>query len=163
VSMAIRSSLVALAVVAILAGCSKKDGGTVETKPAEAPPAASAAPHPVPTVAGDAKVDLTGIAKAEGGKTVAEVHAERSELVGQTVSVRGKVVKTNANIMGKNWLHVQDGSGEDGTKDLTVTTSDGLPDIGETVVVSGTVALDKDYGMGYVYDVILEDATVKAE
>ena len=160
----ITSSLIALAVAATLAGCAKKE---------EAAPAAAAAPeaatptmppgetHPAPKAA--AEVDLTGIAKAEGGKTVAEVFAEKDALAGQPVTFRGKVVKTNPDIMGKNWLHVRDGSGEEGTNDLTITTAGTLPNVGDTVLVTGNVTLNKDFGMGYAYDVLIEDAQVTVE
>ena len=166
-SKATRSSLLALSLVAILAGCSKKDGGTAETKSAEAPPAATAAqpadPHPVPSVQPGTDVDLSGIAKADGGKTVAELYAEKDQLAGQKVAVRGKVVKTNAGIMDKNWIHVRDGSGAEGTNDLTVTTSGELPKVGDTVLVTGALTLNKDFGMGYQYPVIVEDAAVTVE
>jgi hypothetical protein len=167
VSKATRSSLLALSLIAILAGCSKKDGGTAETKSAEAPPAATAAqpadPHPVPSVQPGTDIDLSGIAKADGGKTVAELYAEKDQLAGQKVTVRGKVVKTNAGIMDKNWLHVRDGSGAEGTNDLTVTTSGELPKVGDTVLVTGALTLNKDFGMGYQYPVIVEDAAVTIE
>jgi hypothetical protein len=91
------------------------------------------------------------------------VFAEKASLAGKPVTVRGKVVKVNGGIMGKNWLHVRDGSGAEGTNDLTVTTSGELPELGTIVVVTGPVTLDKDFGMGYQYAVILEDAEVKAE
>ena len=161
----ITSSLIALAVAATLAGCAKKEEA--------AAPAAAAAPeattptmppgetHPAPKAA--AEVDLTGIAKAEGGKTVAEVFAEKDALAGKPVTFRGKVVKTNPDIMGKNWLHVRDGSGEEGTNDLTITTAGTLPNVGDTVVVTGNVTLNKDFGMGYAYDVLVEDAQVTVE
>ena len=161
----ITSSLIALAVAATLAGCAKNEEA--------AAPAAAAAPettmptmppgetHPAPAAA--AEVDLTGIARAEGGKTVAEVFAEKDALAGQPVTFRGKVVKTNPDIMGKNWLHVRDGSGEDGTNDLTITTTGTLPNVGDTVVVTGNVTLNKDFGMGYAYDVLVEDAQVTVE
>jgi hypothetical protein len=161
----ITSSLIALAVAATLAGCAKKEEA--------AAPAAAAAPeattptmpagetHPAPKAA--AEVDLTGIAKAEGGKTVAEVFAEKDALAGKPVTFRGKVVKTNPDIMGKNWLHVRDGSGTDGTNDLTITTAGALPNVGDTVVVTGNVTLNKDFGMGYAYDVLVEDAQVTVE
>ena len=109
------------------------------------------------------EVDLSGIAKAEGGKTVAEVFAEKASLAGKPVTVRGKVAKVNGGIMGKNWLHVRDGSGAEGTNDLTVTTAAELPQLGTIVVVTGPVTLDKDFGMGYQYDVIVEDAEIKVE
>jgi hypothetical protein len=117
--------------------------------------------HPAPAPAQE--VELTGIAKAEGGKTVAEVFAEKDQLAGKPVTFRGKVVKTNANIMGKNWLHVRDGSGADGTNDLTVTTAGAIPNVGDTVVVTGPVVLNKDFGMGYTYEVLIEDAQVTVE
>ena len=159
----ITSSLIALAVAATLAGCAKKEESAA---PAAAPGATTPTmppgeAHPAPKAA--AEVDLTGIAKAEGGKTVAEVFAEKDALAGTPVTFRGKVVKTNPDIMGKNWLHVRDGSGEEGTNDLTITTAGTLPNIGDTVVVTGNVTLNKDFGMGYAYDVLIEDAQVAVE
>ncbi|HSF77322.1 MAG TPA: hypothetical protein VLA38_01780 [Steroidobacteraceae bacterium] len=117
----------------------------------------------MPTGAPAADVDLAGIARADGGKTVAEVYAEKDGLADATVVVRGKVVKVNAGIMDRNWLHVRDGSGEEGTNDLTVTTLADLPGVGATVLVSGKLAVNKDFGMGYQYPVILEDAEVTVE
>ena len=158
-------TLLALAVAATLAGCAKKEQAPTPAAAAPEAPAAvmpSGEAHPMPA-APAADVDLSGIAKAEGGKTVAEVFAEKDQLAGQPVTVRGKVVKTNANIMGKNWLHVRDGSGADGTNDLTVTTTGTIPNVGDTVVVTGPVVLNKDFGMGYQYDVIVEDAAVTVE
>ena len=154
----------ALAVLVALAGCSKKEPAADAAKAPEAAAAAQPqmpAEHPAAKPASD--VDLTGIAKAEGGKTVAEVFAEKDALAGQKVTVRGKVVKANVAIMNKNWLHVRDGSGAEGTNDLTVTTAGTVPSVGDTVLVTGTVALNKDFGMGYSYDVIVEDAEVTVE
>lgn len=165
-SKATHGSLLALTLLALLSGCAKKEAPPAETAAAPEAPAASAAPqmpaeHPVAVPA--AEVDLAGIAKADGGKTIAELFAEKDALAGQPVTVRGKVVKVNAGIMGKNWLHVRDGSGAEGTNDLTVTTAGELPAVGDTVVVTGPVTLNKDFGMGYAYDVIVEDAEVKVE
>ena len=159
-------SLLALSVLALLSGCGKKeDAGTatgLATPPATAAPQDSK-PHPPPSASSSEVVDLSGITKAEGGKTIAEVFADKDQLAGQPVVFRGKVVKTNPNIMGKNWLHVRDGSGAEGTNDLTVTTAGTVPNVGDTVVVKGTVALNKDFGMGYQYDIIVEDAEVTVE
>ncbi|HRP87530.1 MAG TPA: hypothetical protein PLS34_08425 [Gammaproteobacteria bacterium] len=146
-----------------IAGCSKEPA----TPAASAPePAASSTPaqppHPMPAAPSEA-VDLSGIEKADGGKTIAEVFAGKDQLAGQTIVFRGKVVKVNANIMGKNWLHVRDGTGEEGTNDLTVTTADVLPEVGDTVLVTGTVAINKDFGMGYQYAILVEDAEVVVE
>ena len=159
------SSAIALCLAVTLPGCGKKEATPAAEAPAAAAPAQMPAEHPTPSaIAGTpTEIDLTGIARADGGKTVAEVYAEKDALAETTVAVRGKVVKVNAGIMDRNWLHVRDGSGEEGTNDLTVTTTDELPDIGETVLVSGKLALNKDFGMGYQYPVIIEDAAVTIE
>ena len=155
----------ALAILVALAGCAKKESApAADATPAPAPAeAAPAQAHPVPTNAAGTEVDLAGIVKAEGGMTVEEIHTQREQLAGTSVTVRGKVVKTNAGIMGKNWLHVRDGSGAEGSNDLTVTTDTDLPEVGSTVLVTGQAAIDQDFGLGYQYDVILEDAQVAVE
>jgi hypothetical protein len=160
----ITSSLIALTVAATLAGCAKKDEAAAPAAATEAatPTMPAGEMHPAPK-APAADVDMTGIAKADGGKTVAEVFAEKDALAGQPVTFRGKVVKTNPDIMGKNWLHVRDGSGEEGSNDLTITTAGATPNVGDTVLVTGTVTLNKDFGMGYAYDVLIEDAQVTVE
>ena len=109
-------------------------------------------------------VDLSGIAKADGGKTVAEINAEKAALAGQDITLRGKVVKYNAQIMGKNWLHIQDGSGDatDGSNDITITTASEAK-VGDTVLLTGKISLDKDFGYGYKYALIIEDAKVTVE
>jgi hypothetical protein len=161
------ASVLALAAVLSVCGCSDKpqEAAKTDAAPTAAAPAdASAMPanHPPARPAGE--IDLAGIAKAEGGKTVADVFTEKDALAGQKVVVRGKVVKTNAGIMGKDWVHVRDGSGADGTNDLTVTTTmNPLPKIGDTVLVTGTAVTNKDFGMGYQYPVLVEDAEVKIE
>lgn len=160
------SCLLALTLALAVTACSKETPAPAATSPGAAAPAAPAAempaPHPIPTAPTES-VDLSGIAKAEGGKTIAEVFADKAGLAGQTVVFRGRVVKVNAGIMGKNWLHVRDGSGVEGTNDLTVTTTEVLPNVGDTVLVTGAVAVDKDFGMGYRYDLIIEDAEVSIE
>jgi hypothetical protein len=109
------------------------------------------------TDVGDVKV-----ARATGkdARTVAEVFAQKAALKGKTVTVRGKVVKYNAGIMGKNWIHLRDGTGAAGKdNDVTVTTQDPSAK-GEVVTVQGTVAVDQDIGMGTPYPVIIQDAKV---
>ncbi len=114
------------------------------------------------TAAGPAEVDLSGIEKAAGGKTVEEVYAGRADLAGQEIVVRGRVVKFTARIMGKNWLHVRDGTGAPGSDDLTVTT-DATVETGSMVLVRGKVSVDKDFGAGYKYEFIVEDAQITVE
>lgn len=97
-----------------------------------------------------------------GGLSIADTWAKRASLANQPVTVRGTVVKVNNNIMGFNWLHLQDGSGKaaDGTNDLTVTT-DAVVKVGDVITVTGTLAVKKDFGAGYSYEAILENATIK--
>ena len=98
--------------------------------------------------------------KAAGpeGRTVAEVFKQRKELSGKPVALRGKVVKINKGILGRNWVHLQDGSGSADTADhdLTVTTKEEAK-LGEVVVARGVLSTDKDFGAGYKYAVILEE------
>lgn len=128
---------------------------------AAAAPATPPGAHPAPVVeAGD--ITYEGIGKADGGMTVAEIFSGRSDLGGAEVAVRGKVVKFSPMIMGKNWIHLQDGTDHEGANDLTITTSAQAAK-GDTVLVRGVVTLDKDFGAGYRYDLILEDADVTVE
>ncbi|HQR24494.1 MAG TPA: hypothetical protein PK163_06880 [Steroidobacteraceae bacterium] len=163
------ASVLALSAAVSLAGCGQKSQDASQPAPAaqgQADTLNRTMPEGVqhPAVNPSAQVDVTGIAKAEGGQTVAEVYAGKDALAGKSVTVRGKVVKLNTGIMGSNWLHVRDGSGAEGTNDLTVTTkSTTMPKVGDVVVVTGTVVLDKDFGMGYQYPVIVEDAEVKVQ
>lgn len=113
-----------------------------------------------PKVVAPADVNLKGIKKAD--QTVADIYAQKAALAGKPVKVRGKVVKFTPEIMGKNWIHLQDGSGQQGSNDLTVTTSSAVKS-GDTVVVAGKLSVGKDFGYGYMYDVIVEDAQVTKE
>lgn len=98
----------------------------------------------------------------EGGKTVAQIFAEQEALEGKRIRLRAKVVKAMPNILGKTWLHVQDGTGDAaaGTHDLVVTTQQ-TPTIGDVVVLEGRVVRNKDLGSGYNYDVLLEEARIE--
>jgi hypothetical protein len=120
--------------------------------------------HPSLTGGGTAAVDLTGIQRAEGGQTIQEIYAAKSSLAGKPVMVRGKVVKYNAMILGKNWLHIRDGTGSAGNQDndLTVTTA-AETKVGDTVLVTGNVSTNRDFGAGYKYSVMIEDAGVTVE
>jgi len=120
---------------------------------AAATPPASKAP---------AAVDLSNIKRADNGHTVAEIYAASAKLAGEKVTLRGRVVKFNSGIMGKNWLHVRDGTGSDGSNDLTIT-SQGKTKVGDIVLVTGVLATNRNFGGGYKYAVIMEDATIVVE
>ena len=117
---------------------------------------------PITGASAVAKVDLSGIKRAEGGKTVEEIFADKQNLSGRQVKVRGKVVKYNPMIMGKNWIHIKDGTGAEGNNDLLVTTSSAAK-VGDTVLVTGSLSINKDFGAGYKYAVLIEDAKLKIE
>ncbi|MBC8479445.1 MAG: hypothetical protein H8D46_03180 [FCB group bacterium] len=107
-------------------------------------------------------IKVSDLRLPKGGMRIVDVHANMNELGGKNVIVRGKVVKFTPNVMGKNWLHIQDGTGEQGSHDLTVTTSE-MVSVGDVVVVDGYLSLDKDFGFGYHYDLLVEDAVVVVE
>jgi hypothetical protein len=106
--------------------------------------------------------DFSKIQKPEGGKTVQEVFQQKEDLSGQEIVVRAKVVKFLPEIMDKNWIHLQDGTGGTGTNDLTVTT-DASVKVGDIVLIRGKVTTDQDFGFGYRYDVLVEAAEVTVE
>lgn len=107
-------------------------------------------------------ITIKGMKKAPGGKTIAEIYKAKPSLVGKPIIVRGEVVKYNENIMGRNWIHIQDGSGKAGSNDLTVTTKDKAA-VGKTILVKGTIAIDQDFGSGYKYSIMVENAKVTVE
>jgi hypothetical protein len=151
-----------------------QSAGSAAALPPGHPPAAGAGPgmfasqaaggtHPPPSTPAD--VGVIKVAKAPGaqGRTVADVYAQKHALKDKKVSVRGKVVKATNGVLGKNWLHVRDGTGEGATADLSVASSLDTAAVGSTVLVTGVVHLDKDLGAGYHYDVLVEDAQIKTE
>lgn len=104
------------------------------------------------------------VAKATGpdAHTVAEIYEKRAALHEKTAVVKGKVVKVSAGIMGTNFIHLQDGTGDSkqGTNDL-VATCDEIPSAGDVITLKGTVFKDKDFGSGYKYSVIMEKASIQ--
>ena len=94
-------------------------------------------------------------------KSIADIYKEKAELAGKPVKLQGKVVKVNNNIMNRNFLHLQDGSGDPalGTNDLTITSEE-TAGMGDTVSVTGTLAVDMDFGSGYKYPLLLETARI---
>jgi hypothetical protein len=102
---------------------------------------------------------LKTMAKAKDGYTIAEIYNDKISLAGKTIRVRGQVTKFSANVMNKNWLHIMDNSGEN---DLTITSVNTAA-VGDVVVISGKLVLDKDFGAGYFYPLIMEQALITKE
>lgn len=93
--------------------------------------------------------------------TVASVNQKKASLAGQTIKASGKVVKVNNGIMGRNFVHVQDGTGDASTNNLIVTSKQ-TAQVGDQVTVSGVVVLNRDFGSGYMYPLLIEDATISS-
>ncbi len=107
---------------------------------------------------GNVKVEK---AEGPGSYTIAQLYEKKDELAGQQVVIAGRVVKISKSILGKNWIHIQDGSGSAAKRnnDLVVTSRD-TPAAGDVVTVTGTFNVDRDFGAGYRYSVIVEDAVI---
>jgi len=102
-------------------------------------------------------------ATGDNAYSVGEVFAQTEALNGKTVRIQGKVVKFSPMIMGRNWIHLQDGTGEpmSNTHDLVVTTSEQIK-VDDVITIEGVLAANKDFGAGYKYVAIVEEAkTVK--
>jgi len=124
----------------------------------QAAPAANPAAHHMlqPSVEmGDLKIEK---ARGSEARTISELYAQKDALKEKPVLIRGKVVKYNVGILGRNWIHLRDGSGSDAgeNNDIAITTQD-VTTLGEVVTARGTVHLNKDFGTGYSYPVILEN------
>ena len=96
------------------------------------------------------------------GKTVQQIYTDKSSLAGKDVKVKGQVVKFNKQIMKRNWIHIQDGTGTENEFDLVIT-SDTDVNVGDVIIAEGTLAVDKDFGAGYFFPVIIENARINVE
>ncbi len=105
----------------------------------------------------DAMKDGISVAPAENGLSIAKLFADRASYGGKTIKMKGQVVKVNEEVMGKNWFHIQDGTKDGENYDLTITTLDKVK-VDDVVTFEGTITLKKDFGAGYFYEVIMEDA-----
>jgi hypothetical protein len=102
---------------------------------------------------------LAPIEKVTGGYTIAEILAQRNELTGKPIKVRGRVTKVVNGVMGKNWIHISDSSGDN---DFIVTTSS-TASVTQIIVAEGALSLNRDFGYGYKYDILMEDAALTLE
>ena len=91
--------------------------------------------------------------------TIGRLLADKKSFSGKTIRVKGQVTKINEQIMGKNWIHIQDGTDAEGAYDLTITTAQTAA-VGEIVTFEGKIALEKDFGYGYFYKVLMEEGQI---
>ena len=115
-----------------------------------------ASPHSKISTGKDVSIKVEPL---KDGYSVEQIYSKKSSLVNKVVKVKGVVVKINKDIMNTNWIHIQDGTGKDGTHDLLVT-SDTVPEVGQTIVAEGKVISNKDFGAGYFYSVLLENSKI---
>ncbi len=160
--------LFAFMTVILLSGCKleapqsesvSKTKEEASTQTGESNTSSMTSPH---SMGGTADVDISSIKKPQGGKTISEIFAQKDELSGKEVLLRAKVVKFSPQIMKTNWVHLKDGTGAEGTDELIVTTQSTVK-VGDTVLVKGVLHTDRDFGYGYRYDVIIEDAQLRVE
>jgi hypothetical protein len=105
------------------------------------------------------KVEGIKVEPVSGGVRLSDIFTNKGNYAGKTVKVTGQVIKFSPEIMNKNWIHLQDGTEANGIYDLTVTTLDSVT-VGSVVTFEGVLAVDKDFGYGYKYDILLEDSKV---
>ena len=130
-------------------------------QPVAPPPTNAATASTGSSDATDAHVGVVAPARGSGAHIIASLWTAKDQLVRSTVAVRGVVVKYNAGVMGKNWIHLQDGSGNPkaGTHDIAATTLEAAA-VGDTITVMGTVRTNVDVGAGYKYALLLENARI---
>ena len=96
------------------------------------------------------------------GYTIAQIFSEKDQLAGKPVKVKGKVIKFNEQIMNRNWVHLQDGTEDNGNYDLVITSADAVK-VGDIIVAEGTLTKDKNFGAGYIFSVLIEEAKLSKQ
>ncbi|MEJ2584795.1 MAG: hypothetical protein P8Z38_07050 [Robiginitalea sp.] len=73
------------------------------------------------------------------------------------MELTGTCTKINEGILGRNWLHLKDGTAD--SEDLVMTSMDAV-DPGSEITIRAIVSLNRDFGAGYSYEVLLEDGAI---
>lgn len=118
-----------------------------------------ASPHSNVTTAKNESIKVEPL---KDGYTIEKLYAKKNDLVNKTIKVKGFVVKVNENIMDMNWIHIQDGTGKEADHDLLITSKTPAK-VGETIIAEGKVVTNKDFGAGYFYPVLLENAKITVQ
>lgn len=97
--------------------------------------------------------------------TVEEIFMWKDFLKDQNISVKGKVSKVSKQIMKLDWVHIQDGTGDasKNNEDLVFTIKEIPFKAGESVIATGKLIIDKDFGYGYFYKVIIQESSLKKQ
>jgi hypothetical protein len=103
--------------------------------------------------------EAVSVKPAKGGITIAELISNKEKYAGKKVVIKGKVTKYNEDVMDRNWIHIQDGTEINGKFDLTITSKNAVK-VGDMVTFEGVIVINKDFGAGYVYEILLEEASL---
>lgn len=103
--------------------------------------------------------EIVQIETIEGSITIQELFLNKDKYANKEVTLKGKVTKFSDSIMSRNWIHIQDGTNHEGEFDLTITSNETVK-VDDVVIITGKVSLDKDFGYGYFYKVIIEEGKV---
>ncbi len=134
---------------------SSPHGGSMSGNSSSSSTSSSSSPHGSKPVTANKKE--ISVEPVEDGVLLKDLFADMKSYSKKTVIIKGEVVKVNNGIMGMNWVHIQDGTSSNGNFDLLVTTLD-IVNVGDVITFKGSIALNKDFGMGYKYDILLEEA-----
>ena len=152
--------IISLALSLLVMSCNGPKSGPLvkESFDEKKPAGAMTGPHqPVQAVATKADIKIEPCADCI---TIGRLVADKKSFSGKKIRVKGVVTKVNEAIMDKNWIHIQDGTEAEGVFDLTVTSTQAVS-VGDTVTFEGKISLDKDFGYGYFYSILLEDGTLE--
>ena len=102
-------------------------------------------------------LEVKKVVKNSSGYSVEDLYTKSAELDKKSVKVNAQVVKVSKAIMGKDWVHLQDGSGSNGTNDIIATSKNSTVKVGDTVTAEGIIKTKVDLGYGYKFAVIMEE------
>lgn len=146
--------LVILSMLLVLAGCKGRGSGPLQTGDSEIQSVEGLQSHQGAVSTGRVNVSIE---PCNTCIKISDLIKDQKKYSGNTIEVTGIVTKFNPAIMEKNWVHIQDGSEYKDVFDLTVTT-DEYAEVGDTITFKGKISIDKDFGYGYFYDILMEDA-----
>lgn len=134
-------------------------GGVIIESSLQDPSAQPASAEPASDKSSSKSLPPESMSKEAETYTIADIYSRKDELKGRLIKVHGNVTKVNSNIMGKTWVHIEDGTGSEGSDNIIFTSKNDSTTVGAVVTAQGTVMIDMDFGSGYFYSVIIEDSS----
>ena len=96
------------------------------------------------------------IQQPENGTSIEKLLSDPISFKNEEIIIKGQVFKVNRNILDRNWIHIKDGTTFKDKTQITITSNDSV-NIGDVVTFKGVVTLEKDFGYGYIYPVLIEN------